>query len=63
MKFKDWVPSLSDQQVRALASQSGVHGALTGDIDKLRGRVLDSERPKEIFEENYGEKASVQNES
>ena len=61
MKFTDWIGALTEQQVRALASQAKVHGAITGKIDKLRNRVAESDSAKAIFEENYGKEASVQN--
>jgi hypothetical protein len=59
MNIEDWVKSLSDQQCRALASQSGILGWLNLPILVVREFLSVNERAATIYKENYGKEASI----
>lgn len=61
MKYHEWLSSLTDQQLRALAFQAKVHGWRVGDLSKLRKRLLGSDNGKALFKEHYGIQADLQN--
>ena len=57
--MSEWIDSLTDPQVRALAHQSGVSGSMTFPAEKLRGKLRDSVVVAAIYEEQYGQEADI----
>jgi len=56
----EWIEGLTDQQVKALASQCGVVGWASHSTENLVTLLKASKVAKEIYEEHYGQEASVQ---
>ena len=63
MKYSEWLPTLTHAQLAALASQSGITlaGWRNAEVPKLRQQLLGNSAAKQIFRENYGKDADIQN--
>lgn len=59
MKYIDWLPTLTEQQLRALAAQCRILNWKTSELPKLRKRLLKSPEAKQVFKLNYGSEAEV----
>ena len=52
-EYTEFLAGLTDQQVRALASQAGIAGAMTSPVQKLYNLLLDSDKAMEVHEEVF----------
>jgi len=53
-EYTEFLADLTDPQVRALASQSGIAGSMTYPVPKLYTLLLDSDQAMEIYSEVFG---------
>lgn len=59
MKYIDWLPTLTPQQLRALAAQCKIRNWRTAELPKLRKRLMSNKAAKEVFQENYGQETGI----
>lgn len=59
MSYIEWVPTLTDQQLRAFAAQFRVPDWQSAELPKLRKRLLSNEQAKAKYQEHFGEAAGV----
>lgn len=53
-EYTEFLADLTDPQVRALASQVGIAGAMTYPVPKLYNLLLDSDKAMEVHSDVYG---------
>lgn len=61
MKYKEMLESISNSQLRALASQAKLEDWRTASPDALIDKLGNNTNGKTIFRENYGTDADIQN--
>lgn len=52
-KYADFLEHLTDPQVRALASQSGINSWVNEDTNRLRELLMDHKSAEVIYRENH----------
>lgn len=58
--MKEWLETLTEKQIRALACQCGMHFWWTAEVPSLKTHLLCSEQANSIFQDTYGKETSIQ---
>lgn len=60
MRYVDWLGTLNDKQIRALACHCKVAQWNKAPVPKLRKRLISNERGREVYQQHYGEETDIQ---
>ena len=58
--MKEWLETLTDKQIQALACQCKLERWASRDIAHLRQRLLNTKSAEAIYRDTYGKETSVQ---